>query len=722
MSTRFVLSTAFTSCLLAFTIGRSARMILMEGPRHAHADGGGDERRSGVLPAPVLQEGKTMPRTIYTSKNFDTASSTASSLLIEQARPGRNETTSVHKEWTHHEDQATCGAGDACSRGKEGLSSSSSSSPADDSTIAGDDEEHLPAGQHLLIDIKNVDGSFLNDESRLAQAMIDVVNDSQLTLLSYHCHGLIPEGVSCAGVLLESHVAFHTWPGEGVITLDLFTCGLGPLLPVVPIVTRVFGVPSEIPGSDPPSVLWAHKLRGFRNPTRRKGHLDSWDLGTRVIGVMDFDMKKEVAVVQTPFQRIDIYDLIFPRFNTLSWYDQSLSNDGSYYANNPVHYLPDRQIYLDGVLQSSRLGDEAYHEGIVHPAMLAHPNPRRVAIIGGGEGASLREVLKHESLETVTMIEIDELMVQTSRQYIPTWNTCGDIETSVASCFEDPRTEMFYEDALAFFIDRYFEDKGEKKYDVVIMDALDPRDNIEFADQLYNNDVFMKSLYNAINDDGIVAMQLGEAPLSIDPAEELSVDKNRATVIQSMERTGFQSFHMYEEFHSNFLAPWTNIVVCKDVACRKNWNRSPSSIDLAIAKRLLPTVSGQPPLKHFDGPTMALYQVPHKAFETVYCRNDPTPQSCQKSGATATASLDQLEVRVDTGRLHTKVDIARGVELGGMVTAMAQKQDCQNNTVNVVLHRLENKHYNPALDRNTELRSYYALRDIVAGEELVMCG
>ncbi|OEU21352.1 S-adenosylmethionine decarboxylase, partial [Fragilariopsis cylindrus CCMP1102] len=80
-------------------------------------------------------------------------------------------------------------------------------------------------GQHLLIDIENVDSAFLNSEERLANAMLDLINECGLTLLSYHCHKMVPMGVSCAGVLLESHVSFHTWPTEGVITIDLFTCG-----------------------------------------------------------------------------------------------------------------------------------------------------------------------------------------------------------------------------------------------------------------------------------------------------------------------------------------------------------------------------------------------------------------------------------------------------------------------------------------------------------------
>ena len=70
---------------------------------------------------------------------------------------------------------------------------------------------HLPSGQHLLIDIKNVNSNFLNSEQQLAEAMVQLVNESKLTLLSYHCHSLVPMGVSCVGVLLESHVSIYIY-------------------------------------------------------------------------------------------------------------------------------------------------------------------------------------------------------------------------------------------------------------------------------------------------------------------------------------------------------------------------------------------------------------------------------------------------------------------------------------------------------------------------------
>ena len=71
-------------------------------------------------------------------------------------------------------------------------------------------EQHQPAGQHLLVDIAGVDSDFLDSEDRLSKAMVETVNQSELTLLSYHCHSLKPKGVSCVGVLLESHISFHT--------------------------------------------------------------------------------------------------------------------------------------------------------------------------------------------------------------------------------------------------------------------------------------------------------------------------------------------------------------------------------------------------------------------------------------------------------------------------------------------------------------------------------
>jgi spermidine synthase len=120
------------------------------------------------------------------------------------------------------------------------------------------------------------------------------------------------------------------------------------------------------------------------------------------------------------------------------------------------------------------VGDAAYHEALVHPALFAHKNPKRVAIIGGGEGATLREVLKHETIDKVVMIEIDKMMVDASREFLPEWNDCSNLVGRAENCFDDARVELYCEDAFAWFKDRFrIEDEPtEEPFDVIIMDAL----------------------------------------------------------------------------------------------------------------------------------------------------------------------------------------------------------------------------------------------------------
>eukprot|EP00957_Ditylum_brightwellii_P186609 14207696-Ditylum_brightwellii.AAC.1 len=107
--------------------------------------------------------GKEVPRTVYTSKNFDTAASaTSSSVLAETS------CTAVDSEGEVDEESTCASEGGSCSHGKEPLEVEDDDDNDDDND---DEEEHLPAGQHLLVDIKDVDGSFLNSEELLAQAM-----------------------------------------------------------------------------------------------------------------------------------------------------------------------------------------------------------------------------------------------------------------------------------------------------------------------------------------------------------------------------------------------------------------------------------------------------------------------------------------------------------------------------------------------------------------------
>jgi S-adenosylmethionine decarboxylase proenzyme len=487
---RFIVLSLLSCLLLSFTVGRTARILLIIKPQKQllklqallmNANEMDDHPSLMKLPTPVLKEGKEVPRTLYSSKNFDTARS-----------------ASINSRWVvtdvGHEQCVDQPVDGTCEPAKPAAATG-------ETAEEGEEEQHFPSGEHLLIDIANVDSGFLNSEERLANAMLDLVNECGLTLLSYHCHSLTPMGVSCAGVLLESHVSFHTWPAEGVITLDLFTCGESQLLPVVPIAEKLFAIPSSTK-PEKPQMIWAHKYRGFSDKSDEDSDALA-DFFAFPIGVMT-DYKKEVSrfpkvfrqldykcwyshiilfgiglsefqiiTAHTDLQRVDIYDVLRPHFQSLAGYEKSLGNDGSYESLNPEFFAPDRIVFLDGILQSRRSGDAPYHEALVHPAMFAHENPKRVAIIGGGEGATLREVLKHKTVEKVVMVEIDEKMVNLSRKFLPDWSDCSNVAGSASDCFEDPRVALYCEDAFKWFIDRFANDSDtEEPFDVIIMDAL----------------------------------------------------------------------------------------------------------------------------------------------------------------------------------------------------------------------------------------------------------
>ena len=123
-----------------------------------------------------------------------------------------------------------------------------------------------------------------------------------------------------------------------------------------------------------------------------------------------------------------------------------------------------RVLLIDGLIQSSQSDEFVYHESLVHPALLAHPNPKSVYIGGGGEGSTAREVLRHKSVERCVMVDIDEDVVRFCRDHLP--------ENSEA--FKDPRLELIIDDAKAIL------EKSPTGFDVIIMDLDDPLEGGEF--------------------------------------------------------------------------------------------------------------------------------------------------------------------------------------------------------------------------------------------------
>lgn len=176
---------------------------------------------------------------------------------------------------------------------------------------------------------------------------------------------------------------------------------------------------------------------------------------------------------------------------------EKLFDGHSEYQHIQIHDLElyGRTLLLDGNVQSSSSDEVYYHEALIQPAMLGTATPpKRVLILGGGEGASLREVLKHPSVERAVMVDLDRLVVDACREHMPTLH---------AGAFDDPRAEIRCEDA-----GRYVSEH-EGQFDVILFDIVDPADAGPAA-HLFEPSYF-RLLKKRLAPGGVLAMQYGAA-------------------------------------------------------------------------------------------------------------------------------------------------------------------------------------------------------------------
>eukprot|EP00957_Ditylum_brightwellii_P073816 5609249-Ditylum_brightwellii.AAC.1 len=266
--------------------------------------------------------------------------------------------------------------------------------------------------------------------------------------------------------------------------------------------------------------------------------------------------------------------------------------------------------------------------------MFTHPNPTNIAIIGGGLGATLREVLKHSTVKSATMIEIDEKLNGVAREHLPYMSDCSDLVGRASCCFDDEVANIIYDDGKEWFVDRYGATASKappkEKFDVVIMDALEPdHDKTDISSPLYTDRNFISSLFESLSDEGVIVIQVGAAPSINDQRPDLSVYARREQFFRLLEsELSAAAMFVYEEAHSGFIEPRSFLVACKSMGCRQRWSAGAESIDFNIYERIVQTVSEGPALVNYDGSTHASYSTPPRAWETVYCRREPQPFEC----------------------------------------------------------------------------------------------
>ncbi|MCD6559143.1 spermidine synthase [Thermococci archaeon] len=240
-----------------------------------------------------------------------------------------------------------------------------------------------------------------------------------------------------------------------------------------------------------------------------------------------FKIKKKILETKSEFQKLELYET--EGFGKL--------------------------LVLDGTVQLVEIGEESYHEPLVHPVMLAHPEPKKVLVIGGGDGGTIREVLKHKSVEKAVMVEIDGVVVDISMNHL---GIDGGLLKRLLEG-KEPRGELIIGDGVAYM------KNSKEKFDVIIVDSTDP---VGAAKLLFSEE-FYRNAYNALGERGIYITQAGSVYLFTD--ELLDAYKNMRKVF---DKVYYFSFPVI-----GYASPWSFLVGIKgDMDFKK--------VDLERAKEL----------------------------------------------------------------------------------------------------------------------------------------
>lgn len=195
-----------------------------------------------------------------------------------------------------------------------------------------------------------------------------------------------------------------------------------------------------------------------------------------------------------------------------------------------------RMLVLDGATQTSVVDEYIYHEMLVHVPMMAHPDPRRVLVIGGGDGGALRRVLEYP-VDRATMVEIDGDVVRVSRDLLP---------SIAGEAFEHPRGELIIGDGV-----RYLKETSEH-FDVILVDSTDP---VGPAVELFG-EAFYQDARHALGDNGIIVTQSGSPLVMLD---ELQAAVNLMRRVFPIVKTYLCSIPIYPGVLWSFTAASTTI-------------------------------------------------------------------------------------------------------------------------------------------------------------------
>lgn len=332
-------------------------------------------------------------------------------------------------------------------------------------------------GRHILVEFYGCNPEILNDVIVIEKSMVGAAKEAQATVINSTFHHFSPYGVSGVVVIQESHLAIHAWPEYQYAAVDIFTCG------------------TEVN----PWIAYDFLKKAFE-----ADHGSAMEINRGQV-----DLLSRVNVDYLSKERSEAEENLNPAYKRDVWFTDkddnvalSLRHTGEqlYHAKSEYQtvrvlntYAYGKMLSIDDMVMVTEKDEFIYHEMISHVPTFIHGNVKKALVIGGGDGGTVRELLRHESIEEVVMVEIDANVIEASKLHLP----------AVSCAFDNPKLDLKIQDGI-----QYLKDCPAGTFDLIIIDGSDPEGPAEglFSESFY------QSAQAALKEGGIICLQ-SESPM-----------------------------------------------------------------------------------------------------------------------------------------------------------------------------------------------------------------